>query len=251
MAYVMKISTIQSLQNPLIKHFVKLRQNNDYRNEHGSIIVEGAQMISEVSKTHKILRILTLDECLIPQEVKSQEVYLISQAGLDKISGLVHSPGILAEVAFPKPSKLENVKSLLVIDQISDPGNLGTLIRSALAFGWEGVFVLDHSCDLFNEKALRAARGATFRLPYALGNVDDLKKLIKQNQLKVLVADTTGTSVEQIAKEDRVALVLSNESAGPTLEGEKVTIPMPGPMESLNVAIAGSLLLYHLTSSSA
>lgn len=241
-----KINTIQSLQNPVIKHLVKLRQNSDYRYEHESVIVEGPQLIQEVSQSHPIKRIVTIDECLVPPAVKCGELYVVSQAALDKISGLVHSPGILAEVQLPAPSKLDKVRFLLVIDRISDPGNLGTLIRSALAFGWEGVFVLDNSCDLFNEKAIRSARGATFRLPYALGSGEDLKKLLKKNRLKAWVADTAGTPLNQVAKEDSAALILSNESAGPSTDGQKITIPMPGPMESLNVAIAGSILLYHL-----
>jgi len=97
---------------------------------------------------------------------------------------------------------------------------------------------------------LRAARGSTFRLPYALGGIQDLSKIISANQLNVWVADVEGVSLSESNPESRIALVLSNESGGVSsgnfANAKKITIPMPGPMESLNVAIAGSILLYSL-----
>lgn len=244
------IRTIQSLQNPLIKHLVKVRQNRDYRNEHQSLILEGIKPILEVAQHSKIKRIVTIDLSLIPKEIAPEEILLVDQAAVDKISGLQHSPGILAEIAMPAPSSLSQIRFLLVVDHINDPGNLGALIRSALAFGWEGVFILNQSCDIFNDKCLRAARGSTFRLPYALGSMKDLAKIVSANDLTVWVADIAGASLAEIGPQTNIALVLSHESGGAASGNftnmQKITIPMPGPMESLNVAIAGSILLYSL-----
>ncbi|EFB41991.1 MAG: TrmH family RNA methyltransferase [Parachlamydia sp.] len=245
------IRSLSSLQNPLVKHLVKIRQNSDYRQEHQSVVLEGSTVIAEVAKTHPIKRLLTVDLCLIPSEISAEEILQVDQAILDKISGMQHSPGVLAEVKMPSPSPLKNIRSLLVLNQINDPGNLGTLIRSALAFGWEGIFIVNQSCDIFNEKAIRSARGATFRLPYRKGDLQELEEILTHNKLTTWVADVSGTPMQDITPPEKVALVLSNEARGVSssthpLFSQHVTIPMSGKMESLNVAVAGAILLHYL-----
>src|SRR6185295_12199026 len=98
-----------------------------------------------------------------------------------------------------------------------------------------------HSCDPFNEKAIRAARGAHFRLPLAMGSYEDLKRIVKENNLDPLVADLEGSTPSELSKNKGKLLVLGNEANGASAEIQqfcsKVTIPMPGEMESLNVAI--------------
>ena len=86
---------------------------------------------------------------------------------MKKISGMQTPEGLVVEIEMPKPAPLEGLKYLLALDGVSDPGNVGALLRTALALGWQGIFILDESCDPFNDKALRSARGATFRLPLA------------------------------------------------------------------------------------
>ena len=125
-------------------------------------------------------------------------------------------------------------------------------IRISLRLGWEGVFFLENSCDPFNEKALNAARGATFRLPLAWGNWDMLKKIIRENKLDPIVADLRGTELKDMKLQGGVCLVLGNEAQGASKEAKKVCRPvaitMNGDMESLNVAVAGGILMHGIKS---
>lgn len=241
---------ISSLQHPLVKHLVKLRQNSDYRYDHHAILIEGIKMISEASSLSPFKTILTSTPELIPKQAKAEEILLASPAIIQKISGLQSPEGILAEVTMPKPSSLKEKKYILALDQVNDPGNLGTILRTALALGWGGVFFLEESCDPYNEKALRASRGAVFRLPMARGKWQDLQKIVQENKLKAYVADTEGLPFNQISSSEGILLVLGNEAHGPSQKTlstcTPITIPMPGKMESLNVSVAAGILLYTL-----
>lgn len=247
---------ISSLQHPLVKHMVRLRKNSDYRIDHQSVLIEGRQMISEVCPTHPTKVLMVYDETFIPPGVNAKEVITVPEEVMQKISGLQSPDGMIAEVALPEPATLKGMHWVLVCDGVSDPGNLGTLLRTGLAFGWEGAFILENSCDPYNDKALRAAKGATFRLPIAQGSWKDLKQLITKNKLTPLVADMGGTSVSDFSsqKGKGILLVLSNEAHGVSDEArdlcEVISVPMSGEMESLNVGVAGGILMYLLRQTS-
>lgn len=241
---------ITSLQNPIVKHLVKLRQNHDYRFEHKQLVVEGLKMVQELCTKKPAKVLVVVDETIIPKGVRADEILVVSEDIMEKISGVRSPEGILAEVAMPNPSDLKGLKHIVALDGINDPGNLGTLMRTALALGWEGVFIVHESCDPYNEKALRAARGATFRLPLGIGSWADLEQIIKRNKLQPLVGDTQGTEISKLKSQEPTLLVLGNEARGPSPEAlrlcKKIAIPMPGAMESLNVAVAGGILMYEL-----
>jgi RNA methyltransferase, TrmH family len=251
---VRKVMTtiIKSLQHPLIKHLVKLRKNSDYRHEHHSAFIEGAKLVAELCPLVQPKLIVTCREELIPKNFDKKNSIFVTEEVFKKISGLLAPEGIAAEVPLPQSKPLHDVRYLVVLDRINDPGNLGTLLRSALAFGWEGAFIVDGSCDPFNEKALRSSKGATFKIPLAMGNWKTLEDIITKNQLQLLAADPHGIPIEDFQPSAGLALVLSNEAQGLSKEAkrtcEKVSIPMIGPMESLNVSVAGGILLYKLKS---
>lgn len=211
---------ITSLDNPLVKHFVKLRCKKSYREEHNSLLVASKKLIDELSQVVEPKKVLTE----------------ASEAVFCKITGQKSPEMIVAEFPLPEPSSLSGLDHLLVLDAVQDPGNLGTLVRTALALGWDGVLFLEGCCDPFNEKAFSASRGALFRLPFAFGSLDLI-------DTPILVADLEGVKPEY---RKRCALVLGNEGSGSSIAGEKVTIPHKGEMESLNVAAAGSILMYAL-----
>lgn len=230
---------ITSLQNPLVKHLVKLRKNSDYRFDTESILVEGKKLVSECSG---IITLISTDSLTPGATIVSPEVFA-------KISGMKSPEGVAAEVKMPKAAEWKKLERLLVLDGISDPGNLGTLFRTALALGWQGVFLLNNCCDVYNDKALTAARGASLRLPFRKGSWDELNQLLQQFKLTPFVADLEGESVDKIKSMESVVLILGNEAHGPSEETLKrckpITIPING-IESLNVAIAGGILMYEL-----
>jgi TrmH family RNA methyltransferase len=231
---------ITSLQHPIVKRLVKLREDRAFRWNEGSALIVGHKMVSEISP----LKILIADHD--PSPLSADEIYLATPEILKKITGVVSPEGIAAEVALPKPADLSRAERIVAFDRITDPGNIGSLLRSALALGFDGAFFLDSSADPFNDKALRAAKGATFRIPLGFGTEDDLEKLSRGRT--TLIADTSGD--KKIDSKTPLLLILGSESHGPSERlkklGRQITIPMPGAMESLGVAAAGAILLYTL-----
>lgn len=241
---------LSSLQNPLVKHLVKLRKNRDYRRETQSVVIEGKKLVSEVCQDYEAKTVLVTSKDYLPKDVKAKTIYCVDLSILKKISGVEHPEGIIAEVVMPLETTLVGCRYIVALDQVSDPGNLGTLLRTALALGWEGAFILNNSCDPYNDKAIRAAKGATFRLPLQLGTWDDLRKVIENSGIEPIAADLEGENLETCTSEKGVLLVLGSEAQGLSEEAhqicKKVSIPISDKMESLNVAVAGGIMMYVL-----
>lgn len=139
---------------------------------------------------------------------------------------------------------------LLVVDRVQDPGNLGTLCRTALAAGVTGMVLLPGTVDPGNPKAIRASAGAMFGLPIAQLTIGEWLAQAKQAGIRIVTADLGGhNSIYDIDWTGPIALVVGNEAAGPSKEllnasDEVARIPMPGPAESLNVSVAAAVCLY-------
>lgn len=228
---------ITSLQHPLVKHWVELRTERAYREETQRLLVVGEKMARELPIDHLI--------ALEPTPwLLAKETTLVTPAILKKITGLNQPDGFAAEIAMPQAQDLSDKKFLVVLDQIADPGNLGTLLRTILALNWEGVILTPGTVDLFNDKALRAAKGAHFHLPYARLSPNEILKL----RHHLYTADLEGEPLEMAHFNPPLALILSSEGHGPGnwshVKARKITIPMNGEVESLNVASSGAILLY-------
>jgi TrmH family RNA methyltransferase len=140
----------------------------------------------------------------------------------------------------------------LVLDGVQDPGNAGTLVRAAVAFGLDGVVALDGTVDLWSPKAVRASAGLGFRIPIGRSSSRALLEICREAGVALLVADPAGADVGGVDLSGPVALVMGNEGAGACPELVRaaeaiVAVPMHGPAESLNVGVAGSVLLYALS----
>lgn len=236
---------ITSLQHPLVKYVVKLRQDREFRYKEKSVVISGVKLVTELSKQLP-LKILITDREF--PHLSAKESLLVTPEILKKVTALPSPEGIAAVTSLPPPADLKNCSYLLVLDGISDPGNVGTLLRTALALGWEGAFLTQGSADPFNEKAIRAAKGATFYLPLRCGPWDELELELQGKE--IVVADLQGKNIDNFLKKEKIALVLGNESHGPSLEAKKrgtpISIPMTPKIESLNVASAGAILMYTL-----
>ncbi|MBS0628210.1 MAG: RNA methyltransferase, partial [Verrucomicrobia bacterium] len=157
------IKTITSLQHPLVKDLVRLRKDKSFRRKQGKVLITGCKQIKELLASGVLVETLILESDF--SFSSSIPIVRVTKEILKKISGLEEPEPMAAVVVLPSFCDLSKVSYLLVLDGIADPGNLGTLLRTAWALGWEGVYLTENSCDPFNEKALRAAKGATFFLP--------------------------------------------------------------------------------------
>jgi TrmH family RNA methyltransferase len=226
----------------ILKHYLLLKKDKVFCTEKQSLLIESSKLINELKDLGIIKGVMTVDEKLVPAGIPEEQIFLVPPKMIERVSSLKKSEGIIAEVSMPRYTSLKDKKKLIAFDNIQDPGNLGTLIRSALAFGFDGAIFLNNTCDPFNDKALRAARGSTFKIALQKDSLDDLK------DFPLLIADIKGKNPEDVKSLDKFILLMGNEAHGPSkaYKGTKISLPMKEGVESLNVAIAGSILMYLL-----
>lgn len=244
----MMSSLISSLQHPLVKRMVKLRTSRSFRNQEQLVLITGERVVKEVSLCTPLKTLITTTPLLF----SAKQRVIASPAVIRKIIGLPTATDLVAaEVSLPAPSSLKGKGKIIILDGLADPGNLGTLLRTALGLGWEGAFLTHQTVDPFNDKAIRASRGAPLFLPLRQGNWEELETVIKMNQMKVYIADVNGKSARKIVYKEPFALVLGHETRGPSSvaknSGLSISIPMSYPVESLNVASAGAILMYQMS----
>ncbi len=242
---------ILSLQHPIVKHLVHLRKSKAYRDEQGTLLITGRNVLEELSKSRRFKRVLLEKGSSASFSYNAEETLFVSKEILSKITGLVSAEEIVAEIEKPPSSDLSHKRRVLVLDRIADPGNLGTLLRTALGFGWDGVFLLEGSVDLFNDKALRASKGAIFSLPFSYGDEKSLEFLLSKQSWTLLAADPRGDDSSTFASlPSPLLLAIGNESQGlsPFIVSRftSISLPMNKKMQSLNAAVAGGILLYLL-----
>lgn len=163
--------------------------------------------------------------------------------------------GVLALVELPRWTLEEIVpargQAALVLDGVQDPGNVGTLLRTAFALGAPGAVLLPGTADPAHPKVIRAAMGASFRLPLAQTQEGELASWIRKGDIELWAAAGEGTPLERLGVSDRVALVVGNEGAGVrpairSLAAQQVAVPLARGAESLNVAVAAGIILYEV-----
>lgn len=234
---------VTSLQHPIVKTFVKLRSSRKFRYDQQQLVIAGIKQVSERSAVEILLvrKGFSFDK-------SAKQIFSVTDEILKKATGLETPEPVAAIVPMPKWDNLEGKKKILALDGIADPGNLGTLLRTALALGWDGAFLTEECVDPFNDKALRAAKGATFSLPLRMGTSEELLTLIDKGY-QALVADMDGKPLPKIERKENVILILGNEANGVSellkKKCDKIAIPIVN-IESLNVAAAGAILMYNL-----
>ncbi len=199
---------ITKLQNPKIQHLVKLSKDSKYRRETQKILLVGETMIREFDG--EILCIIDMKK----NSFKAKEHLLVTPEILQKVSNLETFSGPIAEVDYPKEQELKNPKFLMILDLLQDPGNVGTLLRSALGLGWDGVIATKGTVDFCNDKVLRASQGAALKIPFCYKTEEDLIRYLESQKMHVMIADARGIPLDQIQVQTPIAIVLSNEGSG-------------------------------------
>jgi RNA methyltransferase, TrmH family len=244
---------IESIQNPKVKQWKKLLTKKE-RDKTGTFLVEGFHLVEEALKQRdSVLEIIVSDKTGLPPRWDSGEipVTIVTEEISNSLSDTEAPQGIYA-VCRQVQIEIPNAKTYLLIDAVQDPGNLGTMIRTADAAGIDAVVVGKGSVDVYNSKVLRSAQGSHFHLPILRGDLDDWIEKLHAKNISVYGTALEGASAyTDISTEDSFALLVGNEGSGVTEELlEKTTanlyIPIYGKSESLNVAVATGILLYFL-----
>ena len=250
---------ITSKDNEFIKNIKKLKDKK-YRDERNEFIVEGIKMVGEAIKEDaNIKNIIICDDCYnnceIPSEIKyeiaKRKIIYVSQKVFDSITDVTNPQGILAVVEKNKVNDIDYKQDFfLILDDIQDPGNIGTILRTADSINLNQIIVSSKTADAFNPKVVRSTMGAIFRINVIV--CDDLSGVISQlKKHKVKIAATDLKTDKSIYDVDykKTAVIIGNEANGVSeklLERAdvKIKIPMTGKTESLNAAVATGIILY-------
>jgi len=248
---------ITSNQNPKVKLVRALLGRTKERREAGAFVVEGVRLLEEAVKSGWKIQFVLFDDSL-NERGKSQveglrskgvEVEEVSPSVMKSISETDAPQGVVAVVQFTNLPFPESPNFILIPDQIRDPGNLGTLLRSAAATGVQAVLIPPETTDAFAPKVVRAGMGAHFRVPIRMMSWGEIEQVIKLEGLKVFVADMDGQSCWETNLREPVALIIGSEADGVSESARgvadgSISIPMTGEVESLNAGVAGSVLLF-------
>lgn len=248
---------IASSQNSKIKLVRALAGRSKERREAGAFLAEGVRLVEEAHTAGWPFRFALYSDDLsergheLVQKLRERNIDVEQADGrlLQSLSDTETSQGILAVLEDHDLSMVEPLDFILIPDSIRDPGNLGTLLRSADAAGVQAVLLPPETADPFSPKVLRAGMGAHFRLPVRSMSWSSIPDHIKG--LKVYLADMHGASCWSVDFKSPLALIIGGEAAGATeparqLARSLVSIPMLGRAESLNAAVAGSVLMFEV-----
>ena len=236
---------IESVQNEKIKYFKKLRETK-YIKVYKEFIVEGEHLVEEAIKNGVALELIVLNgkdyNTNLPKIFVSENV-------LKSISTLKTPQYVMALCKIPSNNEIKGSR-ILLLDNVSDPGNLGTIIRSSVAFNIDTIILSEDSVNLYNDKVVRSSEGMIFNINIITMNLSDAINEIKNKGIKVYGTDLRGSEyLHEFDKPSSFALIVGNEGQGMKKEildlcDEKIKIEMNNSCESLNVGVATSIILY-------
>ena len=236
---------ITSLQNNKVKQWVRY-QMKKYRDEEGVFLAEGEHLVKEAQMAGILREVMVAGsvdfDVLVPKTEVTAEI-------CKKISSTQSGVNIIGLCEFPK-NRVPAYDRWLLCDDIQDPGNLGTIIRTALSFGFDAIALSQGCADVFNDKTLRSSQGAVFHLPIIRADLKDVIKDLKGNHVTVLAgALEDATALSDVGPINKIAIILGNEGQGVShrilsMADSRVKIEMSS-FESLNVAVAAGIFCYH------
>lgn len=238
---------IESVDNKKIKEIRKLNQKK-YRDITGEFLVEGEHLVEEAEKVGLLKEVILEDG----YEYKTNiETIYVTNSVIKSISNLETPYKIMGICIKNKERKING--NVLILDGIQDPGNLGTIIRSAVAFNIDTIILSNSAVDLYNYKVLRSAQGLNFHINIIKRNIKEEIIKLKENGYKIYSTNVNGgNNIKNVKTNGKYAIIMGNEGAGvrkeiDALSDEKLYIKMNNTCESLNVAVASSIILYEFS----
>lgn len=239
---------ITSRQNALVKR-IRALKDKKHRDTFGEYVVEGAKSVREAiergAETAAVAATVK-GAALVSDLIR--EIEILSDEVFNSVSEEVSPQGVLAIVKKPHTELFEIKEKCVLLDGVSDPANVGAIIRSAAAFGFNTVLIAD-GADAYSNKAVRASMGGIFRIKILSGTRSEMLEKVR---VPLVVADMRGESIERAHVFGEYCLVIGNEAHGVSKEIKSrtnltVSIPMQNGMESLNAAVSAGILMYALT----
>ena len=251
----MNAETITSRQNPLMTHLRKLASSRSYRKKSGEYLCDGTKLLAEALKWGAEVKTAVFSEGVdIPPLPDGVRAVRVSEELMRSVSPMETPQGALFTVALPEVQLPETLsgKHYLVLDGVQDPGNVGTILRTADAFDCDGVFLVNACADLYNPKTARATMGAIFRCEAYTVTAEELFALLRKSGVPLygtaLRDDTVPLAEANLA---RAAVAIGSEGRGLSQQmldecAKTLKIPMSPRCESLNAAIAATVVLWEM-----
>ncbi len=241
---------ITSSENQLFKKIKKLQQKRQ-REKEGLFIVEGKKIIEDRNDSIAIFVNQDREEEL-QDSLSNLDYYVLPKNLFCELSSQENSQGIIAVFSIPE-SKIITTDNIIAVDKIQDPGNMGTIIRTADAAGYKDIILIEGCVDIYNEKCVRSSMGSIFSLNFIFMKESEFLNYIKESEYKLITTALEEDSIDyrKLTLSEKNCIVFGNEGNGISREildasSEKVIIPIYGNAESLNVAIAAGILMYKL-----
>ena len=239
---------ITSVDNKTIKKYASLKTSKG-RKEEGLFLVEGMHMCYEANKNNLLVDLIVLENTEISFSY-SGEITYAKENVLKKISSLSNPTNVIGVCKIVNSNEIIG-NHILILDDVQDPGNIGTIIRSSLAFNIDTIILSNNSCDIYNDKVLRSTQGMIFNMNIVYGDLLDIIPNLRDNGYTILGTSVVdGIDVRDV-KVNKYALIMGNEGNGVSEEisnlcDKNLYIKMNSSCESLNVGVATSILLYEL-----
>lgn len=245
------IVVITSTQNRHVKEWKKLHQRK-HRYEKKQFLIEGFHLIEEAIKTKQSIDTVIVEESTrLPASLNGMHLVTVSEQVFKEISQTETPQGIAAVITMQQPPVAEG-NYVLLLDAIQDPGNLGTIIRTADAAGFSQIILGRGTVDLYNDKVIRATQGSLFHIPIVQQNLAETIPKLQEAGFSVWATTLQGAqNYRDVEGGEKTAIILGNEGSGVAevlinMADELVKIPIYGKAESLNVGIAAGILMYYV-----
>ena len=233
---------IESLQNKKVKEWTSLKEKKE-RDETNTFLIEGDHLLKEAMKHHLVIEVITTEE--VDYEVPT---FHVTKKVMEKITNQVTPPKVIAVTKKLEEKAING--PVLILDRIQDPGNLGTIIRSCVAFNMPNLLLSKECVDVYNPKVIRSTEGMIFHLNIVRKDLTEILPKLKETHQIIGTDVVNGISIKEIEKENNIALIIGNEGNGLGISTKYcdkfVYIPMNKECESLNAGVSASILLYEL-----
>lgn len=249
---------ITSTANPQIKNLIQLQKKNRLRQEQGIFIIEGIKMYRE-APADQIVKTYVSESFYEKHQNediwKGESLEIVADRVFEAASDTKTPQGVLSLVKrfmYTMDDIIqENKPLIMILENIQDPGNLGTIVRTGEGAGITGVIMSTGTVDIYNPKTIRATMGSIYRVPFCYTeNMEEVMQKLKERQIKTYAAYLEGSSVYDVQNyKEAAAFLIGNEGNGLTKElaesaDYRIRIPMCGKVESLNAGIASAVLMY-------
>lgn len=239
---------ITSIQNAKVKEWAKLKEKK-YRDKEGLFLIEGEHLVEEALKKGLVTELIGLTDAYKNFDIP---FYQVNSRVMDKLTSQVTSSKVIAVTK--KLKEEEIMGNVCILDGIQDPGNLGTIIRSAVAFGFKTIILSNEAVDLYNDKVIRASEGMIFNLNFRRGDLTEILPILKAKGYSIYGTDVVkGESIDNLVKVTKIAIIIGNEGKGISLKIKEycdnfIYIPISKECESLNAGVAAGIIMYELGS---